>query len=107
MKRGGDRRPALRQYPPGAEYQPEKRAEQPAVDANPIQMRARFRFYLNPDLVVRQSREILAHHQRDLPAARFDCPAYQVIDQSLRKLIRVAVGIVKLSAELVDRAFDR
>ena len=69
-------------------------------------MRARLRFDLNPDLIVRQPRQVLAHHQSDLPAARLDGPAHQVVDQPLRKLIGVAFGIVQLNPEFVDRAFD-
>src|ERR1035437_1598948 len=69
VKMREDRRAVVREDSRKREEQPEEGAEQAAVDANPVQMRARLRFNLNSYLVVREPRQILADHLRYLTAA--------------------------------------
>src|ERR1700731_1105210 len=68
-------------------------------------MRAGLRFDLNPYLFVVELRQILPDHVRYLAAARLDRPADQGVDQLPREFTRIAVLLVKLLAEFVDRGF--
>src|SRR5579885_1664635 len=92
------------QQPREREHQPEKRAENSAVDSNPVEMGPRLRFDLKADLLIRKLRQILAHHMRNLAAARFHRSPHDLIDHPAGKLMGVTRGVVKLRGEFMNRA---
>src|SRR5580698_7001539 len=87
------------------EHQPEKRAKQAAIDANPIEMLPGLRFNLVPDFLVIQLHQVFLDHVGDLAAAGRHRPLDELIDDAAGQLMRGTFGIVKLLPDFMRRAF--
>src|SRR5579863_9865946 len=75
-------------------HQPEKRPEQAAIDANPVQMLAGLRFNLVPDFLVIELHQVFLDHVGDLAAAGRHRPLDESIDDPAGEFMSGAFGIV-------------
>src|SRR2546425_13307595 len=107
MHRGNPSRPIGQREVKQAEDRTEQRAEDAAVDANPIEMRPRATLDLMANLVVGELVQILLDHSGDLALA----PLHRVLDQHVeysdRHLIVNAVALLQFFSQVTNARLNR